>query len=171
MTNINIKIGETKTIAGQDFIVLDLTEKGVVCLSKDFAYKTTQFDTNTNNYSNSEIRKKLNTEYLAKIASEIGEENIIECEIDLTSDDGLDDYGKVNDKVALLTDAMYRKYSRIIEKYPVDGWWWLATPYSTEHRGYRLSVRCVDGNGSLNCDYCDFWLGVRPFLIFSTSIF
>ena len=171
MNNTNIKIGETKIIAGEEFIILDITEKGVICLSKNFAYEETIFDNNSNNYANSSIRKTLNTEYLKKIYDVVGEENIIECEIDLTSDDGLDDYGKVTDKVGLLTADMYRKYNRIIEKHPVNDWWWLSTPWSTPHRGYSFSVRCVLGNGSLDYDYCGHCRGVRPFLIFSTSIF
>ena len=171
MNDTNIKIGGTKTIAGEKFIILDITEKGVICLSKNFAYEETIFDNNSNNYANSSIRKTLNTEYLKKIADVIGEENIIECEIDLTSDDGLDDYGKVIDKVGLLTADMYRKYSRIIEKYPVNDWWWLSTPWSTPHRGYKYAVRCVYYDGTLCSNFCYDSDGVRPFLIFSTSIF
>lgn len=171
MNNTNIKIGETKEIAGEEFIILDVLENGVICLSKDFAYTDTMFDSNSNNYANSSIRKTLNTEYLKKIADVVGEENIVECEIDLTSDDGLDDYGKVTDKVGLLTADMYRKYNRIIEKYPVDDWWWLSTPWSTPHRGYTLSVRCVNNNGALYNYFCDNSNGVRPFCIFDPSIF
>lgn len=171
MNNTNIKIGETKEIAGEKFIILDVLESGVLCLSRNFAYEDTKFDINSNNYANSEIRKTLNTEYLKKIAYAVGEENIVECEIDLTSDDGLDDYGKVTDKIGLLTADMYRKYNRIIEKYPVDDWWWLATPWSTPHRGYTLSVRCVIKDGTLNGLDCDNCNGVRPFCILNPSIF
>lgn len=171
MNNTNIKIGEIKEIAGQEFIVLDIFENGVLCLSKDFAYHSTMFDNNSNNYANSEVRKTLNTEYFKKIADEVGEENIIECEIDLTSDDGLDDYGKVTDKVGLLTADMYRKYNRIIENYTVNNWWWLSTPHSTEHRGWKYAVRCVGLYGSLCRSFCFYSCGVRPFLIFNPSIF
>lgn len=171
MNNTNIKIGEIKEIAGEEFIILDVFENGVLCLSKDFAYHDTMFDDNSNNYANSEIRRTLNAKYFKKIADVVGEENIIECEIDLTSDDGLDDYGKVTDKVGLLTADMYRKYNRIIEKYPVNDWWWLSTPHSTEHRGWKCTVRCVYDGGTLNYDYCCYCYGVRPFLIFNSSIF
>ena len=171
MNNTNIKIGETREIAGEEFIVLNVLENGVLCLSKDFAYTDTMFDSNSNNYANSSIRKTLNTEYLKKIADTVGEENIIETEIDLTSDDGLDDYGKVTDKIGLLTADMYRKYNRIIEKYPVDDWWWLSTPWSTPHRGFTLSVRCVHYDGTLNYCYCDNDYGVRPFCILKSNIF
>ena len=171
MENIKIEIGTTKNIGGEEFIVLDVLESGVLCLSKDFAYTDTMFDSNSNNYANSSIRKLLNTEYFKKLADAVGEENIIETEIDLTSDDGLDDYGKVTDKVGLLTADMYRKYNRIVEKYPVNDWWWLATPWSTPRRDYRFSVRCVHCNGTMDISNCYVDLGVRPFLIFNPSIF
>lgn len=171
MKNIKIEIGTTKNIGGEEFIILDVLENGVLCLSKDFAYTDTMFDRDSNNYANSLIRKLLNTEYLKKIADAVGGENIIECEIDLTSDDGLDDYSKVTDKIGLLTADMYRKYNRIIENYPVDDWWWLSTPRSTPRRGYSFSVRCVTNIGSMIHDNCISVLGVRPFLIFNPSIF
>ena len=171
MENINIEIGTTKNIGGEEFIILDVLKNGVLCLSKDFAYTDTMFDSNSNNYSNSSIRKLLNTEYFKNLADAVGEENIIETEIDLTSDDGLDDYGKVTDKVGLLTADMYRKYNRIIEEYPVGDWWWLATPWSTPHRGGLFSVRCVVSNGTLDYYDCRIVNGVRPFLIFNPSIF
>ncbi len=170
MSKTKVEIGKIVEVAGEEFIVLDKLEKGILCLSKNFAYERTVFDAKSNNYANSEIRKKLNTEYFKKLADVIGEENILETEIDLMSDDGLDDYGKVTDKVGLLTADMYRKYNRIIEKYTVDYWWWLATPWSTPHRGTRFSVRCVIDYGILNY-YFYYSLGVRPFCIFSTSIF
>ena len=171
MNNTNIKIGEIKEIAGEEFIILDILENGILCLSKNFAYKNTRFDYATNNYANSEIRKTLNTEYLKKLSDVVGEENIVEFELDLTSDDGLDDYGKVTDKIGLITVDMYRKYNRIIERFPVDDWWWLSTPWSTPHRGYSYAVRCVDNDGSLNNLSCDIDCGFRPFCILKSNIF
>lgn len=169
--NNKIKIGTVKNIAGEDFIILDVLESGVLCLSKDFVYRNTKFDDNSNNYANSKIRKTLNMEYLKKISDAVGEENIVETEIDLTSDDGLDDYGKITDKVGLFTADMYRKYNRIIEKYPVNDWWWLATPSSTEHRGWKYTVRCVISIGTLFDYGCSHSIGVRPFCILNPSIF
>ena len=171
MKNVKIEIGKTVSVAEQVFIVLDILENGVLCLSKDFVYEDTIFDSNSNNYANSSIRKTLNTEYLKKIADAVGEENIIESEIDLTSDDGLDDYGKVTDKVGLLTADMYRKYNIIIENYPVNDWWWLSTPWSTPRRGYSFTVRCVDYFGALYYYGCDDSGGVRPFCILKSNIF
>lgn len=168
---MNIEVGKTKIIAGTEFIILDKVDEGILCFSRDFVYRNTQFDSNSNNYANSEIRKKLNTEFLAKLANEVGEENIISTNIDLTSDDGLDDYGRVTDKIGLLTADMYRKYNRIIEKYPVNDWWWLSTPWSTPHRGWKYTVRVVNVIGALRNINCNYYGGVRPFCIFSPSIF
>ena len=166
-----IKIGEIVNVAGIDHIVLDVLGDNVLCLTRDFAYEGTIFDDDSNNYAKSSIRRMLNSEYLDKLSAVVGEENIIPAEINLTSDDGLDDYGKVTDKVGLLTADMYRKYNRIIEQYPVNVWWWLSTPWSTPHRGYRFSVRVVYGGGTLFNSVCYREDGVRPFCIFSSSIF
>lgn len=166
-----VQTEKTITIAGVEFIVLEKKDDSVICLTRDFVFKHKQFDRNSNNYANSAVRKMLNDKFLPKLIKAVGAENILDVEIDLTSDDGLDDYGKVTDKIGLLTDAMYRKYNRIIEKYPVDDWWWLATPYSTPHRGYELLVRCVDFRGTLINGRCSINFGVRPFCIFSSAIF
>ena len=166
-----IAVGEIANIADIDWIVLEQNGDTTLCLAKDFVYEITKFDNNTNNYANSSIRQTLNGEFLDKITKEIGADAILATEIDLTSDDGLDDYGKVTDKVGLLTCDMYRKYNRIIENYKVNDWWWLATPYSTPHRGYDYAVRCVLSGGALSYDICDDFYGVRPFCIFKSSIF
>lgn len=167
----NVDIGEVTEIAGIEWVVLDKTDERVLCLTKDFVYTNTIFDNNTPNYANSNIRNKLNGEFLSKLASEVGDDNIFDTEIDLISLDGLDDFGKVTDKVGLLTFDMYRKYNRIIEKYKVDDWWWLATPWSTPHRGWHSAVCYVGRDGAVDGDYCDYGNGVRSFCIFSSSIF
>ena len=166
------EVGGIVDIADIEWIVLDKDEEGnVICLARDFVYTNTQFDSSSNNYANSDIRKKLNGDFLKKITKKTGENTLLDIEIDLTSDDGLDDYGKVTDKVGLLTADMYRKYNRIIEKYKVDDWWWLATPWSTPHRGYSSDVRVVYCGGALRNNFCHNGYGVRPFCIFSSSIF
>lgn len=169
--SLDIEIGKTKRVAGKDFIILDVLKSGILCLAKEFVYENIQFDDESNNYANSKIRKRLNTNFLAELSGVVGRENIIAVEIDLISEDGLGDYGKVVDRVGLLTAEMYRKYNRIIEQYPVDKPWWLATPWSTPHRGYRRTVRCVDFNGALYHFNCYSIFGVRPFCIFNPIIF
>ena len=166
----DIKVGEIITVADTDFIVLDKTDDEVICLTKDLVF-ITQFDSSINNYANSSIRKKLNKEFAQKLIDEVGKRGLCDIELDLLSLDGLDEYGTVTDKVGLLTVDMYRKYNRIIEKYPVNDWWWLATPWSTPHRGYGSYVCGISGVGAVRRDYYFNDSGVRPFCIFSSSIF
>ena len=166
----DIKVGEIITVAETDFIVLDKTDDEVICLTKDLVF-ITQFDSSINNYANSSIRKKLNKEFAQKLTDEVGKRGLCDIELDLLSLDGLDEYGTVTDKVGLLTVDMYRKYNRIIERYPVDDWWWLATPWSTPHRSYDSVVCSVRNDGAVDCHYCRISDGVRPFCIFSSSIF
>ena len=167
----DIKVGEIITVADTKFIVLDKTDDKVICLTKYLVYTNTHFDSNNNNYTNSSIRKKLNKEFAQKLIDEVGKRGLCDIELNLLSLDGLDDYGTVIDKVGLLTVDMYRKYNRIIEKYPVNDLWWLATPWSTSHRGYSFGVCFVRSGGAVGCEYCNSDDGVRPFCIFSSSIF
>ncbi len=171
MKYAEVKEDSTITVADTKFIVLEKQNDKVICLTRDLAFEDEKFDKNSNNYATSDVKKKLDNEFLPKLVEAVGADSILDVDIDLTSDDGLDDYGSVKDKIGLLTDSMYRKYNRIIENYPVDNWWWLATPYSTPHRGYRSLVRCVINDGTLYNGYCGYGSGVRPFCIFSSAIF
>lgn len=171
MKYAEVKENTTITVAATEFIVLEKQDDKVICLARNFAFEAEQFDRKSNNYATSAVREKLNKEFLPKLIEAVGDDNILDVDIDLTSDDGLDDYGSVKDKIGLLIDSMYRKYNRIIENYPVDDWWWLATPYSTPPRGYNLLVRCVGNSGALTRVSCRNSNGVRPFCIFSSAIF
>ena len=119
----------------------------------------------------SSVKFEQNKEFAQKLIDEVGKRGLCDIELDLLSLDGLDDYGTVIDKVGLLTVDMYRKYNRIIEKYPVDDWWWLATPWSTLHRGYSSGVCGVRVDSAVIYGCCYYYIGVRPFCIFSSSIF
>ena len=101
----------------------------------------------------------------------IGNENIVNHTVDLTSDDGRTDYQSCDDNISLLTCDMYRKYVYILEKYNPQKWWWLATAHSTESNGYQRAVRCVYVNGTLYNYFCYFNNGVRPFCILKSNIF
>lgn len=164
------EVGSIVTIAGIEWIVLEhFNGRETLCLTKDCICKR-KFDENTNNYAESEIRKYLNGEFLAKLTDAVNDDRIVSAKIDLTSDDGLDDYGFVCDKVGLLTATLYRKHNRTIRKYPTKNWWLTATPYSTKANGYSDAVRCVGRSGELSGSNCYYNDGVRPFCIFKSSI-
>lgn len=152
------------------FIVLEQTDNGTRVISKEFAYNDVKFGDNLN-WNVSPIRRMLNNEYFKKIAAIIGEKNILSMDRDLTSLDGLDDYGTCTDKVSLLTSAEYAKYHKILglkSNYP--DWWWLITPASTPSNDYARRVCYVRSSGVLGCYDCDYCFGVRPFLNLESSI-
>ena len=156
-------------IGDEVFIVLEQTENGTKVIAKEFAYCDVKFGDNSD-WKASPIRKTLNNEYFKKIAAIIGEKNILTMDRDLTSLDGLDDYGTCTDKVSLLTSAEYAKYHKILglkSNYP--DWWWLITPASTPSNNYARGVCCVYSNGILDWNDCDCSSGVRPFLNLESS--
>lgn len=167
-----IKIGDTFAGAdGVERILLDFLPDGTaLTLTRNFVFVNERFDENSNNYAKSHIRNRLETEELLKLEKTFGKENVVEFEIDLTSDDGLDTYGEIKTKYGLLTAEQYRKYTRIISKYAVDNWWWLATADSTTERDINYWVRCVASGGDV-CDFNSFYaLGVRAVFKLKTNI-
>lgn len=152
------------------FIVLEQTGNSTKVISKEFAYNKVKFG-NCLNWSLSSIREMLNNEYLEKIAAIIGEKNILPMNRDLTSLDGLDDFGSCTDKVSLLTSAEYAKYHKILSlKSNYPHWWWLITPISTPSNDYYRSICDVRSDGVLGWYSYDNTGSVRPVLNLDSSI-
>lgn len=167
----DIEESNTFKIGDTEFIVLEHLEgEKTICITKGFVAESTKFDDNTNNLAKASVLNILD-DFGSKISEIIGKENMCDFEIDLTTDDGLKDYGSITRKTGLLTDIQYRKYSEIIEKYPVNDWWWLANAVSTPKRGINYRIRCVSVNGFMNYDNCYFNFGVRAVCIFKSDIF
>lgn len=165
-----LKPGDEFKLGDEVFIVMEHTDKGTRVISKEFAYKEVKFGDNSN-WNTSPIRRMLNNEYFEKVAAIIGENNIISMDRDLTSLDGLDDYGTCTDKVSLLTAMEYAKYHKILglkSNYP--DWWWLITPASTPSNNYTRGVCGVNSDGILSWNVCVCACGVRPFLNLESSI-
>lgn len=156
-------------IGDEIFIVLEHTDNGTRVISKEFAYEEVKFGDNSN-WKESSIRKKLHDEYFNKIASIVGDINILPIHRDLTSLDGLDDYGVCTDLVSLLTADEYAKYHKILGlKINYPDWWWLITPASTPSNNYASGVCCVSSSGRIYWDECSFIYSVRPFLNLKSS--
>lgn len=162
------KIGETFNLAGLTWKVLDITEQGLVCLA-DFIGEDMKFDTSCNDWKVSKLRKYLNTEFYQKLVSAVGEENIIEFERNLLSLDGQTEYGTCMDKVSMINVDEYRKYRSLIPN--TGDWWWTITPDSTKCNNDDVWIRVVSPSGFVFSYYYHFISGVRPFCIFSPSIF
>lgn len=162
--------GEVFKIGGHEFIVLEHAAGSVLALKKDIICKMA-FGSDNNNYLESKIKTELEKFY-GELKAIVGEENIVAHTADLTSDDGLKDYGALETYVSLLTANMYRKYVQIIDKYKLDCWWWLLTPHSTDTHENSDWVKCVSPLGDVNVNFYNFnYSGVRPFCIFKSDIF
>ncbi|MFQ9049162.1 MAG: DUF6273 domain-containing protein [Coprococcus sp.] len=161
-------IGDTFELVDTTWKILDITSAGYICLADSI--EDMKFDSDSNNWENSDLRDYLNEGFLEKIAAEIGLENIVPFERDLLSLDGQTEYGKCEDKVSLLTVDEYRKYRNLIPN-TKDYWWWLVSPWSTPCNDYKRAVAVVSSAGNFNDNCCNDYLGVRPVCIFSSSIF
>lgn len=163
-----LSAGDTFKLAGLTWTILDITDKGYMCLA-DRLEDSMKFDSESNNWVGSKLREYLNTEFIEKITNEIGEENIISFNRNLLSLDGQNEYGNCKDKVSLLTVDDYRKYRRFIPN--TDYWWWLITPWSTPCNTCKEIVAVVSPFGYFGINYCNYYDGVRPACIFSSEIF
>ena len=163
-----IKIGETFKIGGIEFIKFTDGDE-VIAVSKDILFNSS-FGNNSN-FATSKIKTRLENEILSKIEAEIGAENIIQFETDMTALDGTKLYNNFNSKISLVTLDFYRQHREIFEKYKSSDWWWLSTAFSTPTHNDKSWILCVSPNGFIINYYFNFNLGVRPVLRFVSSIF
>ena len=118
-------------------------------------------DWKANNWRTSTLRDDLNRDFLNSFDEAGGpilSENIILAEWDLTDSAGNNTYGSVTDKIGLLTEVMFRKYSEqgLLD---LDNWWWIITPSSDHSYGARI----VSTDGTLlYYGACYGYGGVRP---------
>lgn len=172
MTKANIKIAPSSVInyGGLDCIVLDVEQDRILVLAKESIGNMPFDEGNSNNFPKGTLCKYLNGEFIKKLKANGADTSaLIPTTIDLTSDDGLKDYGKTTQKIFLLTCDMYRKYRSVIPN--LDDWWWLATAYSTESNGYARYARRVLSDGSLSSyDAYVGNTGVRPAFYLKSSI-
>ena len=119
---------------------------------------------NNNNYSTSDVRKKLQEcDFAKKLQKKYGNK-IVPITTNLLSMDGLDDYGVVEgDIISIPTIDLYRECRRNIPNN--NNWWWLATPDSTPSGRGSDGVRCVLSDGGVFYDWCNYCGAVRPFFI------
>lgn len=172
MTKANIKIAPSSVInyGGLDCIVLDVEQDRILVLAKESIGNMPFDEGNSNNFPKGTLCKYLNGEFIKKLKANGADTSaLIPTTIDLTSDDGLKDYGETTQKIFLLSCDMYRKYRSVIPN--LDNWWWLATAYSTESNGYASVARYVYSDGSLNDDFAYSGdRGVRPAFYLKSSI-
>lgn len=163
---LSLKSGEVFDVNGIEYIALEqFYGNKTAVIRKELLDDNMQFDSDNNNWKSSDIRKKLNNDYLRELEETFGKDRIIEHTVDLLSLDGLDDYGTSTDKVSLLTIEQYRKYRKVLGE-NLNRSWWLATPDSTSSGYSARFVRYVNSGGNVDYGVCGWSdVGVRPFFI------
>ena len=165
----DIPVGETFKIGKREFVVLEQSGDTTAVILKGLLFDEKTFGSN-NNFDGSNVDKDCQ-KFAGEIAGIIGAENLVEHTVDLTSDDGLKDYGKVKRKMSLLTAELYRRYVYILDKFKLDKWWWLATAFSTKVHDNDRWVKCVSPSGDISGVSYYGGNGVRPFCILKSNIF
>lgn len=135
---------------------------------RPFTYKRQDPEPNPNDFRFSTLKDDLNTDFLAAVAAGgvIPVDRIVDAAWDLTASDGVNRYGYVTCKVAMLPEALVRKYhdAGLLE---IDDWEWTITPNAGSAnyaRGVDAGGR-LDGNGAWVGDF-----GVRPALFVDSEI-
>ena len=162
-------VGEIVKIGSYEMVVLEQFGGQTALILKDLYVEESEFAEKGNRYDGSYVDEKCQ-EFAQKLADIVGWDNIVLHEVDLTSDDGLKDYGTVERRASLITAEMYRRYVEVLDTVNPEKWWWLATPHSTQRHGNDAWVKCVSPSGFLSLN-CDSGFGVRPFCILKSNIF
>ena len=166
----DIPAGEIFKIGEHEMIVLEHSGDETAVIRKELLVENKAFGEN-NNYEGSYVDELCNA-FADEISAVIGRENLVGHTVDLTSDDGLKNYKTISRMASLITAAAYRRYVEVLDRYKIDAWWWLATPYSTPTHGDASWVKCVSPSGSLiNYGYYRDYFGVRPFCVLKSNIF
>lgn len=163
-----VSVGKIFKVGDFEFIKFAEKDGVAAVVSKNILFKS-EFGKNVN-LAESIVLERLNKEILPEIEKAIGAENVCEFETDLTTLDGLKNYGKMQSKISLPTLDFYRENVKIFDKYKVNSWWWIATPDSATPHWDSPFILCVSPDGDFG-NYCYYdCVGVRPFLSFISSI-
>ena len=125
-----------------------------------------------NDWREASLRKYLNGDFLDYLTENFPElkDAAVTFQRDLTSDDGLKDYGTCVDTVSMLTADEYRANRDLYMEAP-QTWRWLITPDSTPSGGGSSYARYVHSDGTLYNNYAYYGSrGVRPALYLKSGL-
>lgn len=168
-----LNCGDTFKIGEHDFIVLkrDMQNHTTKVISKGFMAEDVVFDKNTRDYNKSSLKKLIEKDIQPIIENAIGADNLVEHEVDLTSVDMQNEFGKCKCKVRPITFDESREFNDYIVNKNLDDYGWTCTPWSTADRGYKYSMLVVSPSGVINNVNCYVNGGVRPVCILKSNIF
>ena len=162
--------GDIVKIGDFELVVLEQLSGETAMILKGMYGEDSEFGEENNNYDGSYVDKKCR-DFAQALSQIIGWENIILHKVDLTTDDGLKDYGVIERRASLLTADLYRRYVEILDKVNPKCWWWLATAHSTKRHENDVWAKCVSPSGCIHFNGYYLGIGVRPFCILKSTIF
>lgn len=165
------KVGSFVKYAGIEWVVLEHREKGTLLLAKDILFDKAFDGDNLNDWRCSSLRQALNNAIVEDSnTNDFGlggmkEKDLVSFERNLTTDDGMTDYGTCEDFISLITCDEYRKFRKLIPN--ASDWWWTLTADSIK---YNSLVRSVYSIGTLYyyCA-CGGSSGVRPLCVLKSD--
>lgn len=163
--------GDVFEIGKNDFIVLEQIGAEVKIISKNFMAKNVVYDETSRDYNKSNLKEMIEDKIQPIIESEVGENNLVEHTVELTSVDMQHEFDDCKCKVRPITFDEARKYNNLLPNKDLDDWWWTCTPWSTEERGCSYSIALVSSAGDVSIGHCSSRSGVRPVCILKSNIF
>lgn len=163
--------GDVFEIGKNDFIVLEQIGAETKIISKDFMAEDIVYDEDSRDYNESNLKKVIENEIQPIIESEVGENNLVEHTVELTSVDMQHEFDDCKCKVRPITFDETRKYNNLLPNKELDDWWWTCTPWSTAERGCKYSIAVVSSAGYVSNRNCGGNDGVRPVCILKSNIF
>lgn len=165
---IDVRVLE-HTTDGTTLVIADTCIADRHFADQPFKLRPEKPEHNPNDWRFSSLRKELNTDFLEAFdlaEGPVRSKNIVTANWHLEDHNGGEGYGVIQDKIGLLTQAMFEKYSDqdLLE---LDDWWWLCTPFA----GYAHRARNVYSDGSLsNYNAYRGYGGVRPAFFVESGI-
>lgn len=163
--------GDVFEIGKNDFIVLEQMSFETKVISKDFMAENIVYDEDSRDYNESNLKKVIEDKIQPIIESEVGENNLVEHTVELTSVDMQHEFDDCKCKVRPITFDEARKYNNLLPNKELDDWWWTCTPWSTKERGWSYSMAVVSSAGNIRDYDCYGSNGVRPVCILKSNIF
>ena len=168
----SLKPGETFLIGEHEFIVLEQNKDGTTSvISKNLMAENAVFDEKSRDYNKSSLKKLIEGKIRPVILENVGDGNLVEHTVYLTSVDNQNEFGSLTCDVRPLTFDEARKYNDFLVNKDLPKHYWTIAPWSTAERGCKYFIVVVSPDGSIGGGFCNYDYGVRPFCILKSNIF
>lgn len=168
----SLKPGETFLIGEHEFIVLEQNKDGTTSvISKNLMAENAVFDKKSRDYNKSSLKKLIEGKIRPVILENVGDGNLVEHTVYLTSVDNQNEFGSLTCDVRPLTFDEARKYNDFLVNKDLPKHYWTIAPWSTAERGCKYFIVVVSPSGNISSSFCNINIGVRPFCILKSNIF